>query len=128
VALESRRFPGLNRPVGVVVVEGSSVARGRPEIAESGRTLFPMAKWEIEQTRPVEASPGMDVDAAFAFNIVAGDEARQVTVEYSAPSHVEHVSSASHARGIVGEYLDDDVPPRRIIVDRDGNVSRTDAE
>jgi hypothetical protein len=47
-----------------------------------------------------------------------------VTVEYAKPS--KH-ASASHARAAVRPYLDDETPPRRLIVDRDGNARPGDA-
>ncbi len=79
-----------------------------------------MTGWKIERDWPAKPAAGSDRDAAYAFEITAqGREARQVTVEYAAPSRL---ASPSHARRILGPYLEGDDPPRRLIVSRDGDV------
>jgi len=76
--------------------------------------------WKIERSWSASPLPGSDRDAAFAFELSAGDEdRRQVTVEYAAPSTI---ASLGHAMQAVHRYLDDDEPPRRLIVGRNGDA------
>ena len=79
-----------------------------------------MARWKIEREWTASPTPGSDRDAAYAFELSAeGVEPAQVTVEYAAPSRL---ASSSHARSVVSQHLDDETPPRRIIVGREGDA------
>ena len=79
-----------------------------------------MAKWRVYHSWPADVTPSSDRDAAFAFTLHAeGEEDRQTTVEYAAPSQL---ASMSHARNVLEQWLDEDAPPRRLLVDREGNA------
>lgn len=83
-----------------------------------------MAKWKIERSWSAGPAPGSDRDAAFAFELSAeGKENRQITVEYAAPSTT---ASKSHAMQAVHRHLDDDEPPRRLLVARNGDARISD--
>jgi hypothetical protein len=65
---------------------------------------------------------GSDCDAAFAIHFAENDQREpQVIVEYAGGGGWRYATQA-HARRVVTPYLDDESPPRRLIVDRDGNV------
>lgn len=74
----------------------------------------------IKRVRPIEPAPGADVDNVYAIHFDDGPEP-QIVVEYAAGGGAEHASEA-HARKAVAPYLDQDELPKRLIVDRDGNV------
>jgi hypothetical protein len=79
-----------------------------------------MARWSIGRVRSVPPTAGSDCDAAFAIHFREDDQPEpQMIVEYAAPSR--H-ASVSHARNTATPYLDDEQPPRRLIVDREGNA------
>jgi hypothetical protein len=79
-----------------------------------------VSRWTIGRVRAVPPQAGSDRDAAFAIHFAEDDQPEpQMTVEYAAPSSV---ASAAHAREAVGPYLDDDEPPRRLVVSREGAV------
>jgi hypothetical protein len=85
--------------------------------------LAAVARWTIddERVRRVDPSPGRDTEAAFTFYLQAdgaGAE-RQITVEYARGA----VGSIADASANVRQYLDEDIPPRRLIVDSHGVVS-----
>jgi hypothetical protein len=84
-----------------------------------------VARWKIEREWSAAPTPGTDADVAFTFHLVANGAERQLTVEYAAPAQL---ASTSPARKIVAGVLDDETPPRRVIVARDGDVVRTEAE
>jgi hypothetical protein len=84
-----------------------------------------VSRWSIGRVRSVPPQPGSDRDAAFAIHFAEDDQSEpQMTVEYAKPS--KH-ASATHAREAVRPYLDDESPPRRLIVDREGNARLGDA-
>ena len=74
----------------------------------------------IKSIRPVEPTPGADVESAYAIHLDEGPEP-QMVVEYAAGGGARHASEA-HARKAVEPYLDHEELPKRLIVDRDGNV------
>ena len=75
----------------------------------------------IDRILQVPPTPGSDNEAAYAVHFNAGPDP-DVTVEYAAGGGGRHASE-QHARSVVQAYLDrDEAPPRRIIVDRDGNA------
>jgi hypothetical protein len=79
-----------------------------------------MTRWTIGRIRSVPPTPGSDCDAAFAIHFSEDDQPEpQITIEYAAPSR--H-ASARHARKVVSSYLDDEQPPRRLVVNREGNA------
>lgn len=70
----------------------------------------------------VPPTPGSDRSIAFALHFREDDRPEpQIVVEYEVGA--EGYASASHARGLAARYLNDAVPPRRLVVDRDGIVS-----
>jgi hypothetical protein len=75
---------------------------------------------KINRIRSVPPTPGTDAEAAFAVHFDDGPEP-QMVVEYAASGGGRHASS-SHSRQAVRPYLDDENPPRRLAVDREGNV------
>jgi hypothetical protein len=77
--------------------------------------------WTIDRVRDVPPTAGSECYAAYAFHFVGADDPHepQMVVEYtSGGTH----ASKQHARQVVQPYLDADTPPRRIVVDRDGNA------
>jgi hypothetical protein len=78
-----------------------------------------MAKWRIERVRGVDTSPGRDTETAFTFHLHANGAEAQTTVEYASGSGL---GSLSAARDALRPYLDREQPPRRLIVDRNGNA------
>lgn len=83
-----------------------------------------MMKWTIERERPVGASPGRDTDAAFVLRLtMRGGQNFNTTVEYAAGIGDR---LPIEPREAIRPYLDNEVPPRRLIVDRQGNVRAED--
>ena len=80
-----------------------------------------VARWSIDtdRARRVDPSPGRDTEAAFTFYLEADGAERQMTVEYVRSAD----GSIADASANVRPYLDEDMPPRRLIVDRQGAVS-----
>jgi hypothetical protein len=65
---------------------------------------------------------GSDCDAAFAIYFAENDQPEpQMIVEYASGGGWRYATQA-HARRVATSYLDEETPPRRLIVDRDGNV------
>jgi hypothetical protein len=61
-------------------------------------------------------------EAAFAIYFVGNDQSvPQMTVEYASGGGGRYATQA-HARRVVEPYLDNEKPPRELIVDRDGAV------
>ena len=77
----------------------------------------------IKRVRPIEPTPGANVEYAYAIHLDEGPEP-QFVVAYAAGGGT-HASEA-HARKAVEPYLDQDELPARLIVDRDGNVRVSD--
>jgi hypothetical protein len=76
---------------------------------------------KINRIRSVPPTPGTDCDAAFAIHFDDGPEPNML-VEYAAGAG-QRFASESHARTVVATfYLEDDEPPRRLLVDMQGNV------
>lgn len=74
----------------------------------------------INRIRSVPPTSGTDADAAMAVHLDDGPEPH-VTIDYARGGGGRHASQ-SHARRIVQPYLDRaETPPRRIVVDREGN-------
>ena len=81
-----------------------------------------MARWTIGRVRQVPPTPGMDCETAFAVHFKEDDRPEpQITVEYSG-SGGWRFASATNARAAVTPYLDDEKPPRRLVVDSDGKT------
>jgi hypothetical protein len=84
-----------------------------------------VARWSIGRVRSVPPEPGSDCDAAFALHFREDDRPEpQITVEYATGSPY---ASAYHARDAARPYLDEQLPPRRLLIDRDGNVRPRDS-
>jgi hypothetical protein len=82
-----------------------------------------MARWSIGRVREVPPTPGSGCTIAFALHFRENDQPEpQVVVEYA--EGAEGYASMDHARGLAARYLSDAVPPRRLVVDRDGIVMR----
>jgi len=80
-----------------------------------------MARWSVGRVRRVPPISGSDREDASAIHFSERDLAEpNMTVEYAAGGGGRHASA--HARSAVTPCLDDEDPPRRLIVDRDGNV------
>ena len=95
----------------------------RLDVSESGLLAF-VSRWTIVRVRPVSPQAGSDRDTAFAIHFAEDDQPEpQMTVEYAAPSSL---ASTLHAREAAGPYLDDDEPPRRLIVSREGEIRVAD--
>ena len=73
----------------------------------------------VDDTRPVEPTPGADCDTSYLLKLSRGDQRARATVEFSAPSSV---ASSGWARDALAPYLLEDEPPRRLIVGLDGTV------
>jgi hypothetical protein len=85
-----------------------------------------MTRWTVARIRAVPAVPGSNRDAAFAIHFAEDDQPEpQMTVEY-ARGGTRRWASTVHARAMVKPYLDLEHPPRRIVVDRDGNPHPSD--
>jgi hypothetical protein len=70
---------------------------------------------------------GSDCEVAFALHFREDDQPDpQITVEYASGGSGKYASLA-HARKVAEPYLDDEIPPRRLLVDRAGNVHRRDS-
>ena len=81
-----------------------------------------MARWSIGRVRTVEPAPGTDCEAAYALDFAEDDQPEpNITVEYAAGGGRRYASPA-HARAAAKPYLDDERPPRRLVVDREGNA------
>jgi hypothetical protein len=74
----------------------------------------------IKRVRPIEPTPEADVEYAYAIHFDEGPEP-QIVVEYAAGGGGKHASEA-HAREAVAPYLDQEELPRRLFVDRNGNI------
>jgi hypothetical protein len=80
-----------------------------------------VARWSIGRVREVPPAPGSDCTIAFALHFREDDQPEpQIVVEYA--EGAEGYASMDHARGLASRYLDHAVPPRRLLVDRDGIV------
>jgi hypothetical protein len=79
----------------------------------------PVPKWIVDDTRPVEPTPGADCDTSYLLKLSRGEQRARSTVEFSAPSSV---ASSGWARDALAPYLLEDEPPQRLIVGLDGTV------
>jgi len=80
-----------------------------------------MTRWTIDRIRHAPWSAGSDCEDAYVVHFDSGPEPH-VIVEYAAGGGGRHASEV-HTRRMVRPYLDDEHPPRRILIDRDGNPS-----
>jgi hypothetical protein len=78
-----------------------------------------VVEWHIERDWAAGPSPGTHREWAWAFSLERNDENCQVTVEFVAG---HGGGSRSEALEALRPHLDDDQPPRRLVVDRDGRV------
>jgi hypothetical protein len=78
-----------------------------------------MRKWIVDDTRPVEPTPGADCDTSYLLKLSRGEQRARSRVEFSAPSSV---ASSGWARDALAPYLYEDEPPERLIVGLDGTV------
>jgi hypothetical protein len=85
-----------------------------------------VTRWTIARIRSVPAAPGSDREAVFAIHFAEDDQPEpQMTVEY-ARGATHHWASVVHARAMAKPYLDLERPPRRIVVDRNGDPIPSD--
>lgn len=77
-----------------------------------------MPRRSIHRVRLVAATPETDAEVAYAVHLDDGAEPH-ITVDFAEGT----AASESKARQAVEPYLDVDEPPRRLLVDTDGNVS-----
>ena len=81
-----------------------------------------MARWTIGRVRQVPPTPGIDCEDGVRGALQEDDRPEpQITVEYSG-SGGWRFASATNARAAVTPYLDDEKPPRRLVVDSDGKT------
>lgn len=86
-----------------------------------------MTRWSIGRVRSVAPTPGSDCEAAFALHFQEDDQPDpQITIEYASGGGGKY-ASAAHAKAAAASYLDDERPPRRLLVDRAGNVHQRDS-
>ncbi len=76
-------------------------------------------KWIVDDTRPVEPTPGADCDSSYLLKLSRGDQRAESKVEFSAPSAL---TSIGYAREALAPFLGNDELPERLIVSRDGKV------
>jgi len=89
--------------------------------------MIPVSRWHIGRVRSVPPTPGSDCDTAYALHFREDDQPEpQITVEYVSGGGGKYASPA-HARKVAEPYLNDEIPQRRLIVDRDGNARRHDS-
>jgi len=79
-------------------------------------------KWIVDDTRPVEPTPGADCDSSYLLKLSRGEQRTQAKVEFAAPSAL---TSIGYAREALAPYLGDEELPERLIVGRDGKVQVT---
>lgn len=82
-----------------------------------------MAVRKIDRVRQVPPMPGSDASIAYAVHFDGGPEP-SVIIEYAHSAF----ASASHARQLVAPYLNAEVVPRLLVVDREGNVRVRDTD
>ena len=81
-----------------------------------------MARWSIGRVRTVAPAPDSDCYAAYALHFAENDQPEpNITIEYAAGGSRRYGSPA-HARAAAEAYLDDEQPPRRLVVDREGKA------
>ena len=78
-----------------------------------------MAKWLVDRSNAIAPLSEGDFDAAYRVRLSRGQTAREVVVEFAAPSAV---ASGGYAEEIVRRFQHDDEPPQHLIVERDRSV------
>jgi hypothetical protein len=89
-----------------------------------------VARWSVSRVQEIRPSRGSNAYAAYAIYFAEDDQPEpRVTVEYAIgiSSH-RRLASPEHARDAVEPFLDEPILPRRLLVDRDGNVSVREPE
>ena len=83
-----------------------------------------MARWTVKVSWSAGPAPVRDLDYAYSF-VLRSNDGRQTktTVEFA----TGRGGSALQAHEVLAPYLDQDMPPRRLVVDPAGNVSAEDA-
>jgi hypothetical protein len=97
----------------------------RSSLSTSGSfaSLDVMSRWSIGRVREVPPTPGSDCTIAFALHFREDEQPEpQIVVEYA--EGAEGYASMDHARRLAARYLNEAVPPSRLVVDRDGIVMR----
>ena len=84
-----------------------------------------MSSWIVEDTRAVASTEATEYDASYRLRLSRGDEQTESVVEFAAPSAV---ASGGYAQEALTPYLSDDVPPQRLVVERDGTVRIASSE
>ena len=72
---------------------------------------------KIDRVRQVPPTPGSDTSIAYAVHFDSGPDPA-VTIDYLTSAF----ASAAHARHVVAPYMNAEIVPRRIVVDREGNA------
>jgi hypothetical protein len=75
--------------------------------------------WEIVKSGAIAAS-GYEYDAAYFVRLVRDRSTREVVVEFAAPSAV---ASFFYAEEVTRRFLQEDEPPRHLVVEAEGLVS-----
>jgi hypothetical protein len=102
--------------------ESRTSATGLPASCFTGG----VARWSIRRVQEVRPTHLSKAYAVFEVYFAEDDQAEpQMTVEYAIAfdTHHKRWASEEHARAAVEPYLDEPTPPRRLIVDGEGNVS-----
>jgi serine/threonine protein kinase len=78
--------------------------------------------WTIGRVRSISPTPGSDCEAAYAIHFKEDDQPEpQMVVEYAAGGG-GRLANARHARAASAPYLSQENPPKRLVVDRAGEV------
>jgi hypothetical protein len=70
--------------------------------------------WRVVNVRSTESSPDRDTVSAALVEIERGSDTRRIVVELAGTA--DAVGKTLNAREAVKGYLDDDEPPRRLII------------
>jgi hypothetical protein len=83
-----------------------------------------VARWHIDHGREIRPPHGSSAYAAFEIVLAGADptQTERVVVEYAIGA-TRRLASPAHVREVVEPYLDEAMPPRRLLVDPQGNVS-----
>lgn len=84
-----------------------------------------MSAWIVEDARAVASTDAVEYDASYRLKLTRDEERAESMVEFAAPSAV---ASGGYAQEALAPYLSDDVPPQRLVVERNGTVRIASSE
>jgi hypothetical protein len=82
-----------------------------------------MQQWRVDRVTPISPADAAKCDAAYMLKLSCGEELTEAVVEFASPSSV---ASGGYAEEKFSVFLSHDEPPRRILVERDGDVQVVD--